>query len=65
LSTPDPAPSRPPLSPDAQHFLRLLDDLSFIQETLLKERAELQARVRELEARDRLLQASGDGHGHP
>jgi len=34
-----------------QHFLRLLDDVSHIQQLLLEETERLQARVRELEAR--------------
>ena len=34
-----------------QHFLRLLDDVSRIQQLLMEETERLRARVRELEAR--------------
>ena len=44
------SPGGPP--PQAvQHFLRLLDDVSLIQQLLLEETAFLRARVRELEAK--------------
>jgi len=55
-------PSGTPAPQAVQHFLRLLDDVSRIQQLLLEETAFLRARVRELEARTP-GPAEGEGEG--